>query len=101
MTTGGMPIDLKETRFEVQLTEEAEKKAGIDDLDVGEDDDNRWLKVLGSFIQDRKIHFIVALPWVPDRGEPEEDEKSWFIPFVVSGGDIFASRFAKSKYVPD
>ena len=95
-----MPIELRETRLEIQLTDEAEKRIQIDDIEIGEND-NRWLRVLASFTQDKKLHFVIATPWVPDKGDPEGEEEHWFLPVTVTEKDVYASRFAKSKYVPD
>lgn len=96
-----MAIELREGRLEVQLSDAAEKKAGIDDVEIGEGDEDRWVKVLASFIQDKKTHFIVAIPWVPDEGEPKGEEDDWFLPFTISEGDVYATRFKKSTYKPD
>jgi len=100
-TTNPVGIELRESRLEVQLNDAAEKRAGIDDIDIGENEEDRWVKVLASFIQDKKTHFVVAVPWVPDKGDPEGDESEWFVPFTVAETDVYATRFKKSTYKPD
>jgi hypothetical protein len=94
-------VELRENRLQVQLSDAAEKRAGIDDVDIGEGDDDRWVKVLATFVQDKKSYFIVAVPWVPEKGEPQGDEENWFLPFTVSESEVYASRFKKSDYKPD
>lgn len=96
-----MPIELRETRLEIQINDDAEKRIEIDDIDIGENDEDRWLKVLATFMQDKKLYFVVATPWIPSKGDPEGEQESWFVPATVTEKDVYASRFVKSKYVPD
>lgn len=77
---------------EVRLTEDALKRADI------ELDDDEWLPVMASFVESKKLHFIVALPWVPeDDGDLSAEEETWFIPTVVLEKDIEAMRFRKMR----
>lgn len=95
-------IELRETRLEVQLNDEAEGRLGLDEIEIGENDDNRWLTVLGTFVQDKKVHMVVAAPWVADEKQDEPSgSDDWFLPFTITEKDIYATRFKASKYKPD
>lgn len=94
-------IDIRETRMEIQITDKAEKRIKIDDIEIGKGDDDRWLKVLASYVLGGELRFVVATPWVPDSGDAEGEQERWFIPATVHEDEVYASRFTKSKYVPD
>ena len=95
-------IELRQTRMEVQLTDEAERRAGTDDVDVGENDENRWMPVLATYIQDKKLHLVVATPWVAESSEDEgKNTDEWFLPFIVTDKDVYASRFKAFNHKND
>lgn len=97
MTDPAVPIKIGYTDFEVQLTADAERKADIE-VDEGEE---CWLPVLGTFIQDKKLKFVVGLPWIPEDGDPKEDEEDWFLPAVIADKDLYAMREKDEKEVDE
>jgi hypothetical protein len=93
MQQTSIPINLNMTDLEVSLTEEALTKLSIE---ISEGDEE-WLPVLATFIESKKLHYVVGFPWCPDEGDVEDEEEDWFVPGVVTEKDIDAARWKKSK----
>jgi len=87
------PIKLQSIGLEVQLTPDAETRFGIE----LEEDEELWMPVLATYVQDRKLSFVVAVPWAPESGEPEEEEEDWFLPATISEKEIYSARFAPKE----
>lgn len=91
------PIKIQNTGLEVQLVEAAEQKLGIE----LEEDEEFWIPVLATYVQDKKLFLILALPWAPESGEPEGEEEAWFVPTTVTENEIYAAHFAPKEKEPE
>ena len=91
------PIKLQNTGLEVQLAESAEEKYGLE----LEEDEEFWIPVLATYVQDKKLFLVLALPWAPESGEPEGEEAEWFAPTTVTENEIHSARFAPKEKESD
>ena len=87
-----MPIRFGRAQTELRLSDDAMQKAGI------KLEDNEWIPVIASYIDKKKLHFVIATPWFPDDDtDPQGEEADWFLPAVVSEKDVEAMRWMNMR----